>query len=108
MKVFVGKGECNVTSVATNQLTCKPPLTQPEPLTGSGYPEVYVSLFKLVLISPKRNLIRFYQRPMHLSIIRKGISYFGQRNSKDGKKNGVKCLTKQTLFTVFLIMYVYI
>ncbi|XP_064605454.1 plexin-A2-like isoform X2 [Liolophura sinensis] len=47
VKVFVGKGECNVTSVATNQLTCKPPLTQPEPVIGSGYPEVYIRIGNL-------------------------------------------------------------
>jgi len=42
VKVKIGKGFCNVTSLGT-QLTCKPPKTQPKSLQGSHYPEVEVS-----------------------------------------------------------------
>ncbi|CAB4053906.1 PLXNA [Lepeophtheirus salmonis] len=46
MKVRIGKKFCNVTSLSLYQLTCKPPETQPEPLTDmpNDLPEVIVMI----------------------------------------------------------------
>ena len=46
VKVRVGNGYCNVTSIPTsgNSLLCKPPRTQPQSMHGSKYPEVIVQV----------------------------------------------------------------
>ncbi|QQP52047.1 Plexin A [Caligus rogercresseyi] len=46
MKVRIGKKFCNVTSLSSTQLTCKPPESQPEPLTDmpNDLPEVIVMI----------------------------------------------------------------
>ncbi|XP_041350001.1 plexin-A2-like isoform X2 [Gigantopelta aegis] len=44
--VLIGQEFCNVTSVAENQLTCRPPKSQPAALEGTGPPEVVVRIGK--------------------------------------------------------------
>ena len=40
--VLIGREYCNITSVAENQLTCRPPKSQPAAQKGTGLPEVVV------------------------------------------------------------------
>lgn len=42
VSVRIGMGYCNVTSIASSQLTCQPPKVQPEAMSDSDYPEVIV------------------------------------------------------------------
>ncbi|XP_036358669.1 plexin-A1 isoform X4 [Octopus sinensis] len=42
VSVRIGMGRCNVTSIASSQLTCQPPKVQPEAMSDSDYPEVIV------------------------------------------------------------------